>query len=85
MQIRIVAFSDDYEGYKLKGYDNVDNISEVLKTLNYMKENELPLSINADNVVDTECDEYYIDSISMVFPMVGGEIRTHIVVYVEEV
>lgn len=40
LQIRIISFSDNYEGYKLKGYTDIDNISELIKTLNYMKEND---------------------------------------------
>ena len=84
MQVRIVAFSDKYEGYKLKGYTEIENISEVFKTLYYMKENEIPLMINIDDVVDSDGEEYCIDSIGMVFPKVGGEIREYVVVYVEE-
>ena len=33
MQVRIIAFSDNYDGYKLKGYDEIDNISELIKSL----------------------------------------------------
>ena len=84
MQVRIVAFSDKYEGYKLKGYAEIENISEVFKALYYMKENEIPLMINTDDVVDSDGEEYYINSIGMVFPKVGGEIGEYIVVYVEE-
>ena len=84
MQVRIVAFSDKYEGYKLKGYAEIENISEVFKILYYMQENEIPLIINTNDVVDTDGEEYYIDSIGMVFPKVGGEIREYVVVYVEE-
>ena len=84
MQVRIVAFSEKYEGYKLKGYIKIENISEVFKTLHYMKENEIPMVINTNDVVDTDGEEYYINSIGMVFPKVGGEIREYVVVYVEE-
>lgn len=84
MQVRIVAFSDKYEGYKLKGYAEIENISEVFKILHYMKENEIPMVINTNDVVDTDGEEYYINSIGMVLPKVGGEIREYVVVYVEE-
>lgn len=39
MHVRIIAFSNNYEGYKLKGYDKIDNISELIKAFHYMKEN----------------------------------------------
>ena len=85
MQIRIISFSDSYEGYKLKGYADIDNISELIKTLNYMKENDIPITINTEDIVDTDGEDYYINGFSVVFPKVGGEIIPHIVIYVEEV
>lgn len=60
MQIRIISFSDNYEGYKLKGYADIDNISELIKTLNYMKENDIPITINTEDIVDTDGEDYYI-------------------------
>lgn len=85
MQVRIISFSDNYEGYKLKGYTDIDNISELIKTLDYMRENEIPITINTEDIVDTDGEDYYIRSFSVVFPKVGGEIIPHIVIYVEEV
>lgn len=70
MHIRIVGFSDRYDDYKLLGYTEVENISEVFKTLDYMRKNEIPLIINTNDVIDTDGEEYYIDSITMVFPKV---------------
>lgn len=85
MQVRIISFSDNYEGYRLKGYADIDNISELIKTLDYMRENEIPITINTEDIVDTDGEDYYIRSIGVVFPKVGGEIIPHIVIYVEEV
>lgn len=85
MQVRIISFSDNYEGYKLKGYTDIDNISELIKTLDYMRENEIPITINTEDIVDTDGEDYYIRSFSVVFPKVGDEIIPHIVIYVEEV
>lgn len=85
MQVRIIAFSENYEGYKLKGYADIENISELIKTLDYMKENDIPITINTEDIVDTDGEDYYIDSFSVVFPKVGGEILPHVVVFVEEV
>lgn len=85
MQVRIISFSDNYEGYKLKGYTDIDNISELIKTLDYMRENEIPITINTEDIVDTDGEDYYIRSFSVVFPKVGGKIIPHIVIYVEEV
>ena len=85
MQVRIISFSDNYEGYRLKGYADIDNISELIKTLDYMRENEIPITINTEDIVDTDGEDYYIRSVSVVFPKVGGEIVPHIVIYVEEV
>lgn len=84
MQVRIIAFSDNYEGYRLKGYDDIDNISELIKTLHFMKKNEIPLTINTQNMVDTDGEEYFIHDISVVFPKCGVEIGTHVAVFVEE-
>lgn len=85
MQVRIISFSDNYEGYKLKGYADVENISELIKTLDYMRENEILITINTEDIVDTDGEDYYIRSIGVVFPKAGGEIIPHIVIYVEEV
>ncbi len=85
MYIRIVGFSDRYDDYKLLEYTEVENVSEVFKTLDYMRKNEVPLIINTNDVIDTDGEKYYIDSITMVFPKVGGEIRSCITVYVEDV
>lgn len=85
MQVRIISFGDNYEGYKLKGYADVENISELIKTLDYMKENDIPITINTEDIVDTDGEDYCITSFSVVFPKVGGEIIPHIVIYVEEV
>lgn len=85
LQIRVVGFSDRYDNYKLLGYTEVENISEVFKTLDYMRKNEIPLIINTNDIVDTDGEEYYIDSITMVFPKVSGEIGSCITVYVEDV
>ena len=62
------------KGINLKGYVDIDNISELIKTLNYMKENDIPITINTEDIVDTEGEDYYINSFSVVFPKVGGEI-----------
>nr|DAD94427.1 MAG TPA: hypothetical protein [Siphoviridae sp. cttFh17] len=85
LQIRIVGFSDRYDDYKLLGYTEVENISEVFKTLDYMRKNEIPLIINTNDIIDTDGEEYYINSITMVFPKVSGEIGSCITVYVEDV
>lgn len=85
MQIRIVGFSEKYEGYKLLGCTEIENISEVFKTLDYMRENEIPIIINTNDVIDSDGEEYYIDSLTMVFPSVSGEICSCIIVYVEDV
>ena len=61
------------------------NISELIKTLNYMKENDIPITINTEDIVDTDGEDYYIKNFSVVFPKVGGEIIPHILIYVEEV
>lgn len=50
-----------------------------------MRENEIPITINTEDIVDTDGEDYHIRSFSVVFPKVGGEIIPHIVIYVEEV
>lgn len=50
-----------------------------------MKENDIPITINTEDIVDTDGEDYYINSFNVVFPKVGGEIIPHIVIYVEEV
>lgn len=84
MRVRIIAFSDNYDGYKLKGYDEIDNISELIKAFHYMKENEIPLEINTEDIVDTDGEEYNIQDVRIVFPKCGGDINTYVAVYVEE-
>lgn len=84
MHVRIIAFSNNYEGYKLKGYDKIDNISELIKTFHYMKENEISLEINTEDIADIDGEEYFIRNISIVFPKCGGGINPYVAVYVEE-
>lgn len=84
MQVRIIAFGDNDNGYKLKGYDNINNISELIKSLHYMQENEIPIEINTRNAADTDGEEYFIRDITIVFPNVSGEIGSYVAVYVEE-
>lgn len=84
MHVRIIAFSHNYDGYKLKGYDEIDNISELIKAFHYMKENEISLEINTENIADTDGEEYLIRDISIVFPKCGGDINAYVAVYVEE-
>lgn len=85
MQVRIIAFSKHYDDYKLKGYADIDNISELIKALDYMKENGIPLTINIEDIVDTDGEEYFIHDTSIVFPKVNGEIGSYVAVYVEEI
>lgn len=84
MQVRIIAFSDNYDGYKLKGYAEIYNISELIKAFHYMKENEIPLEINTEDISDTDGEEYSIQDVRIVFPKCGGEINPYVAVYVEE-
>jgi len=84
MHVRIIAFSNNYEGYKLKGYAEIYNISELIKAFHYMKENEISLEINTEDIADTDGEEYFIRDISIVFPKCGGEINPYIAIYVEE-
>ncbi len=84
MHVRIIAFSGNYDGYKLKGYAEIYNISELIKSLHYMKENEIPLEINTEDVADTDGEEYSIQDVRIVFPKCGGKINPYIAVYVEE-
>ena len=71
MYVRIISFSKRYDEYKLKGYAEIDNISELFKTLDYMKEHEIPLNINTEDMVDTDGEEYFIHDISIIFPKVN--------------
>lgn len=84
MHVRIISFSNNYDGYKLKGYAEIYNISELIKSLQYMKENEIPLEINTEDIADTDGEEYFVRDISIVFPKCGGDINPYIAVYVEE-
>lgn len=73
------------KGINITYDDSCKYVSELIKTLNYMKENDIPITINTEDIVDTDGEDYYINSFSVVFPKVGGEIIPHIVIYVEEV
>lgn len=86
MQVRINSFSgaNQYKGYKLIGYADIENINEIMKTLEYMRKSEIPLVINTEDTVDTDGEEFFIDSVNLVFPKVGGEINPYISVFVED-
>ena len=49
-----------------------------------MKENEISLEINTEDIADTDGEEYFIRDISIVFPKCGGNINAYVAVYVEE-
>ncbi|WP_288682337.1 hypothetical protein [uncultured Eubacterium sp.] len=85
MQVRIVLFKEGRDDYNLIGYTNdIENISELIKSLDYMKNNEIPITINTKDIVDTDGEEYFIEDFSIVFPNVGGEVGTYLEIYVEE-
>ena len=67
------------EVWKNTYYDVLPN-----RILHYMKENEIPLEINTEDIADTDGEEYFVRDISVVFPKCGGDINPYIAVYVEE-
>ncbi|WP_448902239.1 hypothetical protein [Eubacterium sp.] len=84
MQVRIVSFREG-DKYKLIGCTNdIDNISELIKSLDYMKKHEIPIVINTEDIADTDGEEYDIEDFNIVFPKVGGETGTYLEIYVKE-
>ncbi len=85
MPVRILAFNFNNKDkiYKLVGYDKINNIGELIKSLHYMQKNEIPLTINNEDIVDTGGKEYFIKDISIVFPTIGGEVNTYLAIYVD--
>ena len=85
MHVRIVSFTEGSDDFNLIGYaDDIQNISELIKSLDYMKKHEIPITINTRDVVDTGGEEYYIEDFSIIFPSVDGETGTHLTIYVED-
>lgn len=70
------------EKYRLVGIIKDYAYSELIKTLQFIKDNEIPVEVNINDIADTDGEEYYIDSICLVSPNVGGEIQPYIAVYV---
>lgn len=84
MDIRVVTFDEICKNYKLIGYaKDVYNISELIKSLDYMSEYQIPITINTEDTPDSEDKEYFIEDFSIVFPRVGGEIGSYLKICVE--
>lgn len=68
---------------KLLGIINTAEISEMVKTLHFCKENHIPLEINTEDMADTDGEEHYIIDVEPVATLIGAEILPYIAVYVE--
>lgn len=80
MTVRIIDI--DEKRYKLLSSTSDESYSELLKSLYFMKNNNIPIEVSTEDVADTDGEGYYIDSISFVAPQIGGEIEPYIAVYV---
>lgn len=63
---------------------DTDNVSELIKMLNFMKENDIDLE-NTSKADSNISDVYKIDSISFVTPIFGSDIIPYLAVYVKKI
>lgn len=63
---------------------DTDNVSELIKMFNFMKENDIDLE-RASKADSDDNDVYKIDSISFVTPAFGSDIIPYLAVYVKEI
>lgn len=84
MDIRFVTDNSDKSrnDYKLLSVIDVKDYDIAMKMLSYMKEAEIPVMINTEDLADTDGDVYDIENVLFVTPEIGGEIKEHIAVYV---
>lgn len=71
------------EENKLIGIIKDESYDALMRLLYFMKENVIPLSVNTEDIADVDCDEHFIDYISLVSPKVCGEIDPYIMVCVD--
>ena len=85
MHIRFVTDNQDNNSnsdYKLLSVIDIKDYDVAMKMLNYMKEADVPVMINTEDLADTDGDIYYIENVLFVTPKMCGEIEECITVYV---
>lgn len=83
MQVRFITQGDDDDMYKLLTIIDVSSYEEIMRLLMYMKEEDIPIEINTNDIADTGGEEYSITDVRFIVPTLGGEIGEYISVYVE--
>ena len=85
MDIRFVTDNEDKNSnsdYKLLSVIDIKDYDVAMKMFNYMKEADIPIMINTEDLADTDGDVYYIENVLFVTPEMGGEIAECITVFV---
>ena len=84
MDIRFVTDNSDKSrnDYKLLSVIDIKDYDVAMKMFNYMKEANVPVMINTEDLADTDGDIYYIENVLFVTPEIGGEIAECITVFV---
>ena len=86
MDIRFITDNEDKtrDDYKLLSVIDVKDYDIAMKMFNYMKEADIPVMINTEDLADTDGDVYYIENVLFVTPEMGGEIAECITVFVSQ-
>lgn len=84
MKVRIVTENNkDENNYKLLSVIDISDYDTVMKMFTYMKENDIPLEVNTNDIVDTDGEQYFVKDVWFVVPMLGAEIMEYISVFVK--
>lgn len=85
--MRVRIYVDDKNGKSsiLLSSFVTDNTEDLMRALEYSKTNEIPISLNCNDIADNELEEYQIEDISLTFPKVfKSTVEPYLDVYVSE-
>lgn len=86
MQFRFLEYNEETNTNKLLGYTDIEDYDAAFRMFTYMKEHKCSVCvmINTEDLVDTEGEYYRVNNICFVTEKIGGDIRPHICVTLEE-
>ena len=85
MRVRIYADDKNGKSSTLLSSFITDNTEDLMRALEYSRINEIPISLNCNDIADNELEEYQIEDISLTFPKVfKSTVEPYLDIYVSE-
>lgn len=64
---------------------SVDNTENLMRSLEYSKKNEIPITINCTEMPEEDLEEYWVEDYSLTFPKLSkSDVDPYLSVYVAE-